>query len=44
MTFSVSQNSWVALKEALLRESDVSKEQDKEKSKGKNYSTVYTTF
>ncbi|XP_077974806.1 cyclic nucleotide-binding domain-containing protein 2-like isoform X3 [Styela clava] len=33
MTFSVAQNNWVALKEALLRESDVSKDQNKEKKK-----------
>jgi len=30
----VSQNTWVALKESLLRESDVSKDQDSNRSKG----------
>ncbi|CAK8686417.1 unnamed protein product [Clavelina lepadiformis] len=44
MTFSVSQNNWVALKEALLRESDVSKDQDKEKSKGLNTDDPELTF
>nr|CAB3262525.1 uncharacterized protein LOC100180193 [Phallusia mammillata] len=44
LTFSVSQNSWVALKEALLRESDVSKDQDNSKSKDLNTDDPELTF
>nr|XP_026696464.1 uncharacterized protein LOC100180193 isoform X1 [Ciona intestinalis] len=44
LTFSVSQNSWVALKEALLRESDVSKDTDKDKQKGLTTDDPELTF